>query len=522
MRLLPILTVLATLSSSAAAQCLIDELDISGLPANAEFGTSIAMDGDSMFVGTPGDTTNGVSTGAVYWYRRTSPTTWTLEDRFPGTTAAGRAVAVDGQWAAYSTGGGIQLLRRSGPQTWSYVDFIPAQTPFFGFTLDIADGPTPRLVIGSPTPIFHQLPEVWRFTGSAWVREQILQPQDGQDSYFGFDVAIDGSHVFIGSPFDPDAGAGVGSVYVYTRSGVTWSQTQELLPTWSGADNFGIDVDASDGTLIVASPGSSPERISIWERTGNTFAVDVLPAVLDSDGGRTVAIDGDRVVFNETDSDLRLLERDPSTGSWGYVGTAFGASEFGRAIDVDGGRIAVGRPSGFGDAYFLSFPLSDCDVNGRDDLCDIAGGSLGDNDNDGIPDTCDCEVYEFCEATPNSTGGNARIGGSGTPSLSGNQFSIVADNLPPGVPGLYFFGTSEVQVPFGDGFRCAGGPVKRLQPPVPTDGSGRSSRALDFAGGPQNFQTGDTIKIQLWYRDPMGPGGSGFNLTAGLSVTFCD
>lgn len=57
------------------------------------------------------------------------------------------------------------------------------------------------------------------------------------------DVALDGDTALIGTPSNDEHGADAGSVYVFTRSGTTWSLHQQLVASDGGAgDNFGIAV----------------------------------------------------------------------------------------------------------------------------------------------------------------------------------------------------------------------------------------------------------------------------------------
>ena len=54
-----------------------------------------------------------------------------------------------------------------------------------------------------------------------------------------------------------------------------------------------------------------------------------------------------------------------------------------------------------------------------------------------------------------------------------------------------------------------------------TDGFGEADRTLDLnnmPGGP--ITAGQQWNFQFWYRNPAA-GGAGFNLSDGLSVTFC-
>ena len=131
----------------------------------------------------------------------------------------------------------------------------------------------------------------------------------------------------------------------------------------------------------------------------------------------------------------------------------------------------------------------------------------------------------YCIAAPNSVSPGATMGSIGRTSVSANLFSLTTSGALPGGSGLYFYGPNAIQAPFGDGFRCVGGATFRLQPPVAANGIGEVTRALDTTASPAvsgagAITPGATWNFQLWYRDPMGPGGNGFNLSNGLEVTF--
>ncbi|MDP6409465.1 MAG: hypothetical protein QGI46_08820 [Planctomycetota bacterium] len=65
-----------------------------------------------------------------------------------------------------------------------------------------------------------------------------------------------------------------------------------------------------------------------------------------------------------------------------------------------------------------------------------------------------------------------------------------------------------------------------LWPPVRMDDAGGAARWIDFGAppagsGPGVIRPGSTWNSQFWYRDPLGPGGMGFNLSDAVSVGFC-
>jgi glucose/arabinose dehydrogenase len=127
----------------------------------------------------------------------------------------------------------------------------------------------------------------------------------------------------------------------------------------------------------------------------------------------------------------------------------------------------------------------------------------------------------FCIGAPNSVGDGGRILAGGTISVGRSDFELLASGCPPREFGVFFFGFASFQAPFGDGFLCVGpfAPgLFRLFPAVRTDGAGRASATVDFTALP--IVAGSTSFFQYWYRDPRGPGGSGFNLTDGLEETF--
>jgi hypothetical protein len=125
----------------------------------------------------------------------------------------------------------------------------------------------------------------------------------------------------------------------------------------------------------------------------------------------------------------------------------------------------------------------------------------------------------YCVTSPNSVGPGASISAEGSKSVHANNLVLNAGAVP-NTPGLYFFGPSSTQLPFGNGTLCVGGPLLRLAGHVAVNNT--LTHTLDVqqpTSGTAPILPGSTHRFQAWYRDPAA-GGAGFNLSDGLEVTF--
>ncbi|MCC7012208.1 MAG: hypothetical protein IT454_06595 [Planctomycetes bacterium] len=133
--------------------------------------------------------------------------------------------------------------------------------------------------------------------------------------------------------------------------------------------------------------------------------------------------------------------------------------------------------------------------------------------------TCSGIGANYCTSTLNSSGGAALISASGSNSLAAGDLVLSATPVPNNTNGLYFFSANAVQVPFGNGVKCVGGPVVRL--PLGA-ASGTTLSAAVNSGVPQaapHLAVGSTWHFQAWFRDAAG-GGSNYNLSDGYRITF--
>jgi len=129
------------------------------------------------------------------------------------------------------------------------------------------------------------------------------------------------------------------------------------------------------------------------------------------------------------------------------------------------------------------------------------------------------------EGCLNGGGSGATLTCSGDPSVTPglDTFVLNSTQLLPSQPCLFFQGNNAINggdgITFGDGLRCAGGGVIRLQVRFP-DASGNASTTVSISvkGG---CIAGDLKRYQNWYRDPASSVcGATFNLTNAVEVTW--
>ena len=120
----------------------------------------------------------------------------------------------------------------------------------------------------------------------------------------------------------------------------------------------------------------------------------------------------------------------------------------------------------------------------------------------------------------NSTGIGALLAATGSAVATDQDLTLLANQLPVSAPGLFFFGPTQIQTAFGDGFRCVGGATDRIAPLVIADASGRAALTVNFnAPYAAAFVAGAELNFQLWYRDGMAMA-SGFNLSDAKNILF--
>ena len=300
------------------------------------FGYSVAIDGDTAVVGAWGEDTGGSNdAGSAYIFTR-SGTTWTQQAKIQATDkqandSFGWSVAISGDTivvGAYaedtggSDAGSVYIFTRSGT-TWTQQQKIQASdlqaSDQFGFAVAIS-GET--VVVGAR---FEDTggngagaAYVFTRSGTTWTQQQKVQASDVEaNDYFGNSVAISGDTAVVGAMGEDTGGTtDAGSVYIFTRSGTTWTQQQKIVASdLQASDQFGLAVSISDDTIVVGAQnedtgGADAGAVYIFTRSGTTWTQQQKIQASDAEAsdyfGTSVAISGDTVVvgahFEDTGS----------------------------------------------------------------------------------------------------------------------------------------------------------------------------------------------------------------------------
>ena len=125
----------------------------------------------------------------------------------------------------------------------------------------------------------------------------------------------------------------------------------------------------------------------------------------------------------------------------------------------------------------------------------------------------------------NSASSAGSLVAQGAASVSADSAQLIATGLVANQPCLFFGGKNAVNggagISFGDGLRCAGFEVARLQVTA-ADASGNAITTVQLSldGNNADLVGGDTRYYQCWYRDQTGVCGNTHNLTNGLQIVW--
>ncbi len=262
----------AIVAISQLAYTQINEYKISATDGEIDdrFGWSASISGDYLVVGAEGDDDNNNQSGSAYVFKRNG-SIWAQEAKLLPSDGSylhrfGYSVSISGDYIVVGAFGNDDNGNRTGS---AYV---------------------------------------FKRSDTTWTQEAKLLASDGA-SYddFGWSVSISGDYVIVGSVSDDVVGPNSGSVYIFKRSGTTWTQEEKLLPSDPEEQaNFGGSVSISGNSAIIGAHHATVDSATwvgaayVFTRSGTIWTQEAK--LLASDGARydefggSVSISGDYAI----------------------------------------------------------------------------------------------------------------------------------------------------------------------------------------------------------------------------------
>ncbi len=337
--------------------------DRAGGPGAAayEFGRAVAVSGGTIVVGSPYNYTDAAlqnsrnQAGAAYVFEKVA-NVWTQKQKIvaadrDNADSFGRAVAIAGDALVVGSNsdtdadnqnelfvaGAVYLFEKQA-NVWNQTQKIVANDRYEGgvFGSNLAFTGT-TLAVGNSLndygATFQDEVEdagavyVFEKDGNSFVQKAKLLAADRTEKVeFGNDVALSGNTLVVGNYLNSTNANGqqtlsaAGAVYVFRKSGNTWSQSQKLVATDRvEAGLFGVSVALDGSTLVVGSSfidtdsyGESPVdgagAAYVFKETGNSFTQNVKINAADRSEseqfGQAVALSGTTVLVGSPRNDI--------------------------------------------------------------------------------------------------------------------------------------------------------------------------------------------------------------------------
>jgi hypothetical protein len=359
---------LLLMHTSASAANLYSPLPAAKLTAHGagSLGETVSISGDTIVAGARVDSRDVDLGGAAYVFVRT-PNGWIEQQRLaPADIAAGdqfgSSVAISGDTIVVgamndddgaNNAGSAYVFVRSGT-TWTLQQKLRAADPgadhAFGLSVAI-EGNT--VVVGSPLDghagLYSGSAYVFVGSGTAWAQQQKLTGSDTVAvDRFGFSVAINNETIAIGGP---TLGSGEGQAYVFARNGSIWIEQQKLTSTDGGPGAmFGVSVRVDRETIAIGSRGRlSSGAIYLFERDPSGWIQQQIVTASGSGFGSSIAINGETLVGGAPGSAACIFTRHGNLWSQQQTltsGNPPSVNQFGYSSAIsDYGWIAISDPS---------------------------------------------------------------------------------------------------------------------------------------------------------------------------------
>ena len=237
----------------------------------ADFGWSCDMSGDGNYFIVSDRSSTSSDYGGQAWVYKRSGTSWSVEQ---------------------------QLTQPSSSSNYGYSVCID-KTGTYAFVGDWA--------YSSDTGRGY----IWTRSGTTWTLQQtIAGSTTASGDRFGSVSAISGNgeHLAVNAPYDDDGATSSGTVFMFSRSGTTWTQRAAITPGANASGvtgEYGIAIDDAGENVVFSHTISSVKTMFVYSRSGNTWSQTRQLDGIDGTeqytngmtGGRAMSGDG-KVIFS--------------------------------------------------------------------------------------------------------------------------------------------------------------------------------------------------------------------------------
>jgi hypothetical protein len=284
--------------------------------ANSFMGGSCAVYGNIAVLGASSENSN---TGAVYIFSKNTTTgVWSQQQKLVGAASGdnfGFSVSLYNDTlvvGAYSLGSDtvgeyVNIYRLSGT-TWNLERNItnpnptpaPAPGDNFGYAVSVYNNTLAICAPGYTTSPGNSEGAVYIYTrsGTTWtLQTPITNSPALQNNRYAWSVSLYETTMAVGVQFESTTAANSGAVYIYTGSGASWTRQQIIkASTPVGSSGFGNSVALYGDILAVGTLGSITNGAYAFTRSGTTWTqrqilTPTTPGTATAAGfGNTVAI----------------------------------------------------------------------------------------------------------------------------------------------------------------------------------------------------------------------------------------
>ncbi len=493
------------LAADATAQDCFPALPLPApvtVQSNDAFGSSAAIDGTTVLVGSAWDNNQGLqSVGSGFLF---DATTGDFDQQlFPGAGAvtlgfSGTVADLDGGLAVLGAPGMQDGMSAPPPSefgtVWVYdvttgalVSKLEPSEPGagdrFGQSIGISNN---RVVAGAPYDSFGS---AWIFDATTGLELHKLSPVQGTTSdRAGWSVDIDGNVAVVGAPRDSGAGQPLaGAAYLFdVTTGQQLHRLEEPVPSSGGSFGFNVAIDGdralvSGGgeiflfdvpTAAVLQTFSGPLPVD-YASFGRALDLDGNRVIVGARGSSSTPLPGRVFIFDATNGDLLADITSPNSAP---------SDGFGNDVSIDGDRLVVASQN-------------------LEDFATQVG---------------EVHVFDLGFTGSYLDLGQALAGTAGAPALAGtgalttgNPFSLDLTGAAPGAPANLVVGIDNISATFKGGILV---PDPILIISLATNGAGALSLPAVWPGGLACVP----IYIQYWISDAGGP--AGFAASNGLAL----